>query len=61
MTGASRFLTGLVTHIARHDGIYWAIVMIMTRQLARYRAGAPPEARWAVTARPADYRPRRPD
>ncbi len=46
MTGASRFLTGLVTHIARHDGIYWAIVMIMTRQLARYRAGAPPEARW---------------
>ena len=26
--------------------VYWATVMIMTRRLARYQAGQPPEPRW---------------
>ena len=26
--------------------VYWATVMIMTRRLARYQAGAPPQPRW---------------
>lgn len=26
--------------------VYWATIMIMTRRLARYHAGAPPTARW---------------
>jgi transposase len=34
--------------------IYWATVIIMTRRLARYENGQPPEARWGGDRKPPD-------
>jgi transposase len=39
---------------AHHEAmIYWATIMIMTRRLARYQAGQPPEPRWGGDRKPA--------
>jgi hypothetical protein len=34
--------------------VYWATIFIMTRRLARYQTGQPPEPRWGGERKPPD-------
>ena len=34
--------------------VYWATVFIMTKRLARYEAGKPPEPRWGGNRQPPE-------
>jgi transposase len=39
---------------AHHEAmVYWATILIMTKRLARYQAGQPPEPRWGSDRTPA--------
>jgi hypothetical protein len=34
--------------------VYWATIFIMTKRLARYEAGKPPEPRWGGDRKPPE-------